>query len=121
MGLNFQIRKHCSNEMKAFCGEVKAGQGRLLGCLGQSQHEPGFGRECAEALERTAVKEAMRKHPQMNSFRQFDAWFARNGSLVDRLGVPGMCAIVAAVALLSFSLSYCIVKRKFLPTPYNVV
>merc|ERR1719343_1486853 len=118
--INFQAQQACTNEIKTFCSEVRPGKSQLLACLGRSQEQDGFGQACKDKLKSMAVKEAVLLHPVHSSWEQLDKWLMAHGSIIDRWGPLQMGAVLVAVALCGFGLSYCIVRRKFL-NAYNVV
>jgi hypothetical protein len=120
--LNFDIQKHCTNEMAGFCADVQAGEARVLTCLAVHANETGFGEKCRIAVAKLNVQGFLQKvtkslrhssdHNVVKELEELIARFRIRDEMVGEHAILLMFGSVGFVAVVIAWIAWCIFGEK---------
>merc|ERR1712045_966570 len=116
---NLDVGMQCKHELKAFCTDVTEGQSRLMACMVRHRYDVGFGLSCRQAIENTADMKQVLTRAGSPPLQRLHAFLGR--STFDKYGGLLLAGTLCFVALLSFGLAHCLIRRSLLKRAYVTV
>lgn len=114
--VNLEVRQQCKHELTAFCPQVTEGESRLMACMARHRFDMGFGQPCRDAIDKTANVEQVlaRTKGFTPSMQEVHTFMDRHQNIFDRYGGLLLGSTLCFVALVSFALAHCLIRRSLM-------